>query len=87
MANTQKRQRPTSDDEFLRVIKRMVRSAGRRVGRGDPEELTELAEIRDLVDAQIHLSAEGLRDEGFTWASIGDALGITRQAAEQRFGR
>ena len=27
-----------------------------------------------------------MRNEGATWASIGDVFGITRQAAQQRFG-
>jgi hypothetical protein len=27
------------------------------------------------------------RDQGATWTDIGDVLGTTRQAAQQRFGR
>ena len=26
------------------------------------------------------------RDEGITWQEIGDALGVTKQAAQQRYG-
>lgn len=37
---------------------------------------------RNLADA-----VERARAAGATWAEIGSALGITRQAAYQRFGR
>lgn len=34
--------------------------------------------VRDLV--------REARDNGSTWQEIGDALGVTRQAAQQRYG-
>jgi hypothetical protein len=36
---------------------------------------------RELADA-----AHAARDAGASWAQIGDALGLTRQAAQQRWG-
>jgi hypothetical protein len=31
-------------------------------------------------------AVKGLRDCGYSWAEIGSRLGITRQAAQQRWG-
>lgn len=39
--------------------------------------------VADLVAA----SVQRARDEGRTWSQIGDVLGVSRQAAFQRFGR
>lgn len=72
---------PYETPEFLACIRRMIRAAGRRVGEGDPEELAELVNIRAELDEAIASSVVGLRREGFTWQSIGEATGTTRQAA------
>jgi len=47
------------------------------------------AALRSLRDAEARLrdAVDVARDAGHTWAEIGDVLGITRQAAFQRFGR
>lgn len=38
------------------------------------------------AEKDLRASVQRARDEGATWQEIGDALGITRQAAQQRFG-
>lgn len=45
--------------------------------------------LRAVRDAEVRLqgAVEAARGEGETWARIGEALGISRQAAFQRFGR
>lgn len=53
------------------------------------EGLPTLRELRDLsalIDQGIAQNAAALRQVGATWAEIGSALGISRQAAQQRFG-
>jgi len=79
--------RYTTTQEYLKMLRRMVRDAGRRVGRADPEDLAELVAIRGDLDAAIRAAVDGLRADGFTWASIGEATGTTRQAALMKWGR
>ena len=40
-----------------------------------------------LAEQVLRLSVQQCRDAGHTWQEIGDLLGVTRQAAFQRFGR
>jgi hypothetical protein len=42
---------------------------------------------RSEAEDRLHLRVEWLRDLGATWTQIGNALGTTPQAAQQRFGR
>jgi hypothetical protein len=44
-------------------------------------------ELRRLADGALRVTVERARAAGNTWQEIGDALGTTRQAAFQRFGR
>ena len=39
------------------------------------------------IDDAISQAVKGLRASGYSWAEIGSRLGITRQAARQRWGR
>jgi hypothetical protein len=39
------------------------------------------------IDIAISQVVTGLREFGYSWAEIGARLGITRQAAQQRWGR
>ena len=39
------------------------------------------------IDTAIAQAVHGLRGSGYSWAEIGSRLGITRQAAQQRWGR
>lgn len=54
----------------------------------DDELLTRMAQIaasRDRVDETVGTVVRHLRERGITWARIGDALGITRQSAWERY--
>jgi len=66
---------------------RVSRSLARRAAEGDPEALEELVRLRSVVDQAITDAAQGLHDRGHSWTWIGGVLGITRQAARQRFAR
>lgn len=46
----------------------------------------DLRALEDHVTRAIHTAVTGLRTAGYSWAEIGNRLGITRQAAQQRFG-
>ncbi|MFG3203894.1 DUF3887 domain-containing protein [Streptomyces sp. NPDC048192] len=41
----------------------------------------------DLAEQVLKLCVQQCRDAGHTWQEIGDLLGVTRQAAFQRFGK
>lgn len=41
--------------------------------------------LRDLTDRLQHLQVSRARDLGWSWQEIADALGISRQAAHQKY--
>lgn len=44
-------------------------------------------QVDELAEQVLKLSVQRSRDIGHTWQEIGDLLGVTRQAAFQRFGK
>lgn len=72
--------------EFLAMVRRMLRAAGRRVAESDEVELSDLAALRDDVDQVIAAAVQGWRTRGESWAIIGAALGISKQGAQKRYG-
>lgn len=74
--------------EYLQMLGRMIRAAGPRVGNADMDELTTLLALRDELDDVIGQAVRSVRENGgYSWQAIGDAAGITRQAAQQRWGK
>jgi hypothetical protein len=58
-------------------------------GHGVTSDLVALrlaADLNGLAAATLRASVERAREQGRTWQEIGDVLGVTRQAAFQRFG-
>jgi hypothetical protein len=51
----------------------------RRIGRAHEELLSATAELQNAVSAA--------RQTGRSWSEIGVVLGVSKQAAQQRFGR
>ncbi|MFF4500082.1 DUF3887 domain-containing protein [Streptomyces sp. NPDC001401] len=43
--------------------------------------------VDDLAEQVLKLCVQQCRDAGHTWQEVGDLLGVTRQAAFQRFGK
>lgn len=78
--------RVVENDEFGAFARRILAAHGRRVATGDIEGLSDLDALGRAWDEAMHTAIAGLRTEGFSWAEIGDRLGITRQAAHQRWG-
>jgi len=72
--------------EWLKMLSRMIRAAGRRVAEADEHELAELVRLRNEFDKAIQAAIAGQRLSGRSWAHIGNALGLTRQGAFQRYG-
>ena len=48
--------------------------------------LSATAALRDAADRKLYYLVGFARNEGASWAAIGEALGVTTQAAHQRFG-
>lgn len=65
---------------------RMFRALARRAGDGELEALEQLAFLQDSLQIQLGAAVAGYREgHGFSWTDVGNVLGITRQAAQQRF--
>lgn len=77
--------RETSDVAGAAV--RMVRALGKRAGQEDPEDLRELLRVRAELDAAMGAAIEGLRAGGHNDIAIGEVLGMSRQAVQQRWPR
>jgi hypothetical protein len=77
----------TDIHKFVDMLGRMVAAAGRKMRHADAEDLRELVAIRDGLEEAIRDGIDGLRSDGFSWKSIGEALGTTGQAAYMRYGK
>lgn len=73
--------------EYLGAARRFIRASGPRVAAADEPELARLVELRNDVDAAVTVAIQGWLDMGRSWTDVGKALGITRQAARQRWGQ
>jgi hypothetical protein len=76
----------TENDQYAAFARRILAAYARRVATGDVEALTAMTGLAADIDAAIRNAVTGLRAYGYSWAEIGSRLGITRQAAQQRWG-
>jgi hypothetical protein len=74
------------NDEYAAFTRRIIRAYARRVAAGDVEALTDMVTLSSVLDDAIDQAVTGLRGHGYSWADIAARLGITRQAAQQRWG-
>jgi len=81
-----RRGRVIENDEYAAFTRRVLRAYARRVADGDVEALTLMLGLSAEIDTAISQAVKGLRQFGYSWAEIGSRLGITRQAAQQRWG-
>jgi hypothetical protein len=79
---------PVENADYFQMVGRMVRGMGKRGANGDYTDLTEMAKVQQMMTDAMQAAVDGMREQqGYSWADIGEGLGITRQAAQQRFGR
>jgi hypothetical protein len=78
--------RQVENDEYAAFVQRILRAYSRSVGDGDVEALVLMVDLAEQIDASIAEAVKGLRACDYSWAEIGSRLGITRQAAQQRWG-
>jgi hypothetical protein len=81
-----RRRRITENDDYAAFVRRVMHAYSRRIAAGDIDAITEMASIAAEFDGAIRCAIHGLRARGYSWTDIGIRLGITRQAAQQRWG-
>lgn len=85
----QRRRKTVENTEFAAFAQRILRAHSRRVGEeADIEALADLVALSSVVDDAIAKAVRGLRNANppYPWAEIGRVLGISKQAAQQRWG-
>jgi hypothetical protein len=78
--------RVVENDEYAAFLRRVIRAYSRRVAAGDIEAIADMAATAEEMDTAIRDAITGLRQVGYSWADIGLRLGVSRQAAQQRWG-
>lgn len=73
--------------DYIAFARRVIKRAGERCAQADDFELAELVTLRGDVEAAITRAVVGLREQDHSWQYIGDALGIKRQSAQERYAR
>lgn len=74
--------------EFAADLRRWLRAYAARVADSDDVDLGDMLAIRADLDAAIAAAVTGQREiHGRSWADIARAAGISRQAAQQRWGK
>lgn len=51
-----------------------------------PQRLDDLDRARGVIEAEMEATVYRMREAGESWATIGSSMGVTRQAAQQRYG-
>ncbi|HZO66240.1 MAG TPA: hypothetical protein VFB74_14645 [Kribbellaceae bacterium] len=74
------------NDTYAAFLRRVIRAHSRRVAAGDIDALRDLTDLAEQVETAIRDAVIGLREFGYSWTDIAARLGITRQAAHQRWG-
>jgi hypothetical protein len=82
-----RRTRLVENDDYAAFARRILRAYARRIADGDVEALIAMTGLAAEIDTAIGQAVTGLRAFGYSWAEIGARLGITRQAAQQRWGQ
>lgn len=72
--------------EIGSMAMRVMRALVRRAAEGDTEALEVLVAIRQESAGQVRDAAQELIAFGYTYAELAQVLGISRQAAQKRFG-
>jgi hypothetical protein len=82
----QRSERVTENGTYAAAVVRQIRSMGVRAST-DLDALRWLAGAADCARTALAVAVDGCRARGYSDGEIGAALGISRQAVGQRFGR
>ena len=74
--------------DYAQMARRVIRKLGERAAT-DFDDLAAVAEVARAADDALRQAVTAIRASrpDVSWAYIGDMLGITRQGAQQRFGK
>jgi hypothetical protein len=78
--------RDVENAQFDGFARRILRAYARRVAAGDVEALRSLVAFGSEVDTATREAVAGLKGFGYSWQEIADRLGVSRQAAQMRYG-
>jgi hypothetical protein len=78
--------RVVENPEYVSFARRILNAYARRVASGDIEALPALALLPSDVDRVTRTAVRGLREFGYSWSEIALRLGVSRQAAQMRYG-
>lgn len=67
--------------------KRVARAMARRAASGDVYALSAIVERQEALEVALVEGARGAHSFGYSWAEIAQEIGVTRQAAWERFGK
>lgn len=76
----------TETPDYAKMLGRMIRAHARRVADGDEVDLADMLQLREVFDDAIRDAVWGMRDDGIAWSYIALGAGVSRQAAQQRWG-
>lgn len=74
-----------ADVEIDLAADAVARSAVRDLARGDERRLEAANRLRRAADALVTELVLEARESGATWAEIGETLGVSTQAAHQKY--
>lgn len=80
------RRQPVENKEYDAFVRRIVRAYAKRVAQGDIAAFADMVALADLLNRHTREAVTGLRHHGYSWADIGRPVGLTKQAAQQRWG-
>jgi hypothetical protein len=83
---TKRAKRVVENDEYASFARRVLKAYARRVAAGDIAALRELAVFVSDVDDATRFAVAGLRRFGYSWFDIATQVGVSKQAAQQRWG-
>ena len=73
--------------EYTAMVVRLLDSMGARAGDADPESLRLFQTIRAAVDSAEHEAMDALVENGYSYADMGRALGVSKVAVHKRHHR
>jgi hypothetical protein len=69
----------------IAMLRRIIRGIALYAASSDVEYLPQLVSLSSELDAAVVQAVDGMRSSGASWTDIGSALGVSRQAAFQRW--
>lgn len=81
-----RRREKVETTEYAAFCRRVIRAYGRRIEDADEVDLAEMIRVRDEMDAVIGKAVRA-QQARHSWAYVARGLGVSRQAAQMRYGR